>query len=400
MKVSLIGIGCGTEAGMTLEARSALQEAQLLIGAKRMLSSLPKLSAKVESLYKPEEILACIQASEAENICILYSGDCGIFSGAKKMLSLLQDAGIPFTLYPGISSLQLLASRTGLPWQDWNICSAHGVSVDPLKEVMNGKPTFFLTSGSNGPAELCQVFVEAGLSDLKVTVGEDLGYPEEQLFSATAQEVAKKSFAPLNVMLVSPAPTYPVRTPGIPDEEFIRDKVPMTKQEVRAAILSKLAITPEDLCWDVGSGTGSVSVELALHGKACYGVEVDETAYALSLQNREKFCAWNLHLSLGSAPEALEALPAPDAVFVGGSKGNLPDILKLVQEKNEQARICVSAIALETLQQGSDTLAELGYEVTITQIAVSRTKEAGSLHLLMAQNPIFLITGTPKGVSA
>lgn len=167
----------------------------------------------------------------------------------------------------------------------------------------------------------------------------------------------------------------------------------MTKQEVRAAALGKLAVGPEDVCWDIGAGTGGVSVELALQSKAVWAVERNQEALELLRANRKLLCAWKLRIVEGRAPEALDGLPAPDAVFVGGSGGELPRILQAVHDVNPRARVCVSAIALETLHTALTGLTALGYETEITQIAVSRCRPAGALHLLTAQNPVFLITG-------
>ena len=169
----------------------------------------------------------------------------------------------------------------------------------------------------------------------------------------------------------------------------------MTKQEVRAAALAKLAVKPAETLWDVGAGTGSVSVELALaapRGKV-YAVECDPAACALIRRNREIFHACNLTLIEGRAPAALEALPAPDAVFIGGTKGAMEAVVDTVLEKNPEARLCISAIALETLSAAVAALTAHGLAAEVTQLAVSRTKPAGRLHLLMANNPIFLITG-------
>ena len=166
----------------------------------------------------------------------------------------------------------------------------------------------------------------------------------------------------------------------------------MTKQEVRAASLSKLAVGPDDVCWDIGAGTGSVSVELALQCKAVWAVEHKADALALARANREKFGAWNLRLVEGMAPAILSQFPKPDAVFVGGSGGELPEILEAVRCANPQARVCVSAISLETLH----TAMELLEGAEVTQISVSRSKHVGQLHLLLAQNPVFLVTGVVK----
>ena len=224
-------------------------------------------------------------------------------------------------------------------------------------------------------------------------MGENLGSDAQRLVTDTVAALAQQQFAPLSVLLVERCPAPPRRTPGLPDEVFLRGKTPMTKQEVRAAVLAKLAVRPNDTLWDVGAGTGSVSVEMALaapEGRV-YAAECDADACELICQNRAKFAVQNLHLTQGLAPEALADWPAPDAVFIGGSKGNLRAIVDAALAANPAARLCISAIALETLQQAVAALTAHGLTAQVTQIAVSRSRAAGSLHLLMANNPVFLI---------
>lgn len=393
MRCTLIGMGCGL-AHLTTMAQTALYEAGLIIGAGRLLDMVPCCKAERVAEYRPQEIARILASYHAERACILYSGDSGFYSGAAGLLPLLDEMpDMEVSVLPGISSLQEFAARLGEAWQDWNLCSAHGADCDPVYEAMQGRPTFYLTAGAAGPRDLCAALTEAGLGDLEVAVGENLGTPAMQIRRGTAAECAAWECAPLNVLRVAAAPVYPVRTPGIPDEEFQRGQVPMTKQEVRAAILAHLGVTPEDVCWDVGAGTGSVSIELALHGRRVVAVEENAEAVDLIRANRVRFCTWNLQVVEGTAPEALAGLPRPDVVFIGGSRGQMAAILEAAVTANPAVRICISAIAIETLGQAVAALERLGYEPSVTQIAVSRTRGVGSLHLLMAQNPVFLITG-------
>ncbi len=263
---------------------------------------------------------------------------------------------------------------------------------------MNHKTVFFLTGGAETPATLCAALTAAGLGDAHALVGENLGTPDEKIHFGTAQELAGQAFAspecPAGGTCRAPGTPHP----GLPDEAFIRGEVPMTKQEVRAAALAKLAVRPADTLWDVGAGTGSVSVELALAAPQghVYAVECEPDACALIRRNREKFAAWNLSLIEGRAPAALEALPAPDAVFIGGTKGSMAAVVDTVLAKNANARICIAAIALESLSAAIAALTAHGLSAEVTQLAVSRTRPAGRLHLLTANNPIFLITGERK----
>ena len=379
---------------MTRAARQALKESGLVLGPRRLLDAAASVvpDREYRQAVRPEDILEALSRYTGEQACVLLSGDSGFYSGARRLLPLL--GGCEVQVLPGISSLQLLAARLGRPWQDWELCSAHGVECDPLAAVCCGRPCFFLTGGQLTPAALCTRLRDAGLGQLSVTVGENLGSREERISNGTAAAFTEQSFAPLSVLLTEAAARFPRRTPGLPDALFIRqDKIPMTKQEIRAAALAKLAVGPEDVCWDIGSGTGSVSIELALQARAVWAVEREEDAYKLAKENREKFGAWNLRLIRGEAPDVLKELPKPDAVFVGGSGGKLREILCEAAKANPKARICVAAIALETLQQACDSFLELGIDTEITQIAVSRSRAVGSLHLMTAQNPVYLILG-------
>ena len=391
--ITLLGIGPGDANAMTVQAADAVREADLFIGASRMLASLPAHTGREVSAYRPDDILSILERERPERPCVLFSGDPGFWSGAEALLSRLKNKEMEYRVLPGLSSLQLLAARLGRSWKDWVLLSAHGQDGDLISRLMEGRPVFLLTDGADSPGKLCRTLTDGGLGDLTVTVGEKLSYPEERITSGRAEALAGKVFAPLNVVLIDPAPVYPARTPGIPDEAFIRGEIPMTKQEVRAVILAKLAVKPSDLCWDIGAGTGSVSVELALQGKEVWAVEYREEACSLIKQNREQFCAWNLHLVKGKAPDTLESLPKPDKVFIGGSDRQLRPILRKAAEGDSSLRICVSAITLETVGEAVKEMEALGLEPEVVQLAVSRTKTAGEKHLLLAQNPVFLVSG-------
>ena len=399
--VTLIGMGSGTPELLTAQGLAALQSADLIIGAKRLLEHLPTgCTENRKVLYKPEDILSCLSEFPAANAALLYSGDTGFYSGASKLLPMLRALGISARVLPGVSSVQLLSAAIGRPWQDWKLVSAHGCACDPVAECLTaeGRPVFFLTGGTETPATLCAKLTDAGLGDAHAIAGENLGTPQEHLAFGTAKTLAAKTFAPLSVLLIEHTVFPARRTPGFPDDAFIRGEVPMTKQEVRAAALAKLAVRPTDTLWDVGAGTGSVSVELALAAPRghVYAVECAPDACALIRQNREKFHAYNLSLIEGTAPQVLADLPAPDAVFIGGTKGSMAEVVDAALAKNPNARLCISAIALETLSAAIAALAAHGQTAEVTQLAVSRTRPAGKLHLLMANNPIFLITGERK----
>ena len=399
MKITLVGMGGGTVDSVTTQGAEALHEATLIIGAKRLLENLPDFCTQNRiAMYKIGEILSVLETTKEQNITLVYSGDTGFYSGASALCRVLDERHIGYTVIPGVSSVQLLSAAIHEPWQNWNLVSAHGCACDPVAACSMGKPTFFLTGGEVTPAVICAKLTEAGLGDVQAVVGENLGTPQQKISKNAVRKISESAFAPLCVLLVESCEVPVRRVPGLPNEVFIRGKTPMTKQEVRAAALAKLAVKPTDILWDIGAGTGSVSIEMALAAPLgyVYAVECDPEACGLIRQNRETFHACNLTLVEGRAPAALADLPAPDAVFIGGTKGGMEAVVDTVLARNPNARICISAIALETLGAAIAALTARGLTAEGTQIAVSRTKPAGRLHLLMANNPIFLITGTRK----
>lgn len=401
MKITLLGAGGGTPDSLTAQAAAALQGAQFAAGAARLLAGLPEVPDQARfAATKPADLLHALESCGAQRAVVAYSGDSGFYSGCRNLLALLRQAGYSdIEVLPGLSSVQLLAAALCRPWQDWRLVSAHGVSCDAVRQVMQGQPVLFLTGGAMGPAALCAQLEQAGLGALHVTVGENLSTPQQRLLHGTAAEFARQEFAALSVLLAEAAPLPPKRTPGWPDSLFLRTDVPMTKRFVRAAVLACLAPAPGETVWDVGAGTGSVSAELAaaVCGAPAFAVECRPQAAALTRQNRAALCVWNLRVVEGRAPQALADLPAPDAVFLGGSGGELDGIVGAVLDKNPNARICISAIALETLSAAQAALSARGLAPRVAQISVSESRAAGALHLLSAHNPTFLITGNCDG---
>ena len=392
--VTLIGMGASADT-LTAEAREALGRAELVAGAQRLLDALPAgVTAERVPAVRPADVLAVVAG--AQNAAVLYSGDTGFYSGAAGLLARLKEAGIPARVLPGLSSVQMLAAALGRPWQDWKLVSAHGRPCDPVAAVCGGQPAFFLTgTGESGPAALCAQLAAAGLGALPVTVGENLGLASRRIFAGTAAGAAGERFGPLAVLLAEPAFRLPARTPGWPDETFVRaEGVPMTKRAVRAQVLAQLALCPGETVWDVGAGTGSVSLEMAYAngGAPVWAVERLPEACAVLEANRRRLGGWNVRPVSGEAPAALAGLPAPDAVFIGGTRGRLGPILDAALAANPAARIGLTAIALETLAAALDACTARGLEAEITQIAAAHA--AGRPHLLRAANPVFLITAT------
>jgi precorrin-6Y C5,15-methyltransferase (decarboxylating) len=400
MKVYLVGVGMGNPDTLTLGAKRAVEESELLIGAPRLLAPFADLPSEKKALILAEDIAAALRDSGVNRAAVLLSGDVGFYSGAKNLYELLTDCQVE--TIPGISSVVYFCAKLHTPWQDAFLVSAHGRSHNGVGEIQRHEKTFLLTGGKTKAEDICKELRDRGLGQVKIAVGERLSYPDERIVTGTAAALAGETFADLSVVLAeNPDPVrWPYSGPGIPDDAFLRDKVPMTKEEVRSLTISKLRLQPHHILWDVGAGTGSVSVEgaFAVPAGQVFAVERKPEAVALIEENKARFGVSNLHVISGLAPAALAELPPPDRVFVGGSSGNLEEILRCALEKNPSVRIVVNAITLETVGEALHCFQALALEqVDIAQVTVAKGREAGAYHLMMGQNPVYLISGEGRG---
>lgn len=394
--VTLVGIGMGNPDTLTIGGLKALQSAKLLIGAKRILESLPEgCKGKRETAIISSDIARILRDNlDLSPAVVVLSGDTGFFSGAKKLPALLPDFQVK-TL-PGITTVQYFSAQLQKPWQDVTLASAHGLNTNIFTYILRGNDTFFLTGGTITPHSIAKQLTELGLGETIIHIGEKLSYPEEKISSLPAKMAETMIFDTLSAIWIEAVSRpYPMVNSGIPDEAFIRGEVPMTKQEVRAAAVAKLGVCPGDVLYDVGAGTGSVAVELALVDPSVqvFAIECVEKACDLILENRTKFGAYNLNLVSGKAPDALVDLPTPNGTFIGGSRGNLKEILALLLQKNPEIRVCISAIAAETMAEALTALKSMNFQdLDISQISVARGRKAGPYHLMTGQNPIFLLS--------
>ena len=389
---------------LTQQALQALQQADAVFGAARLLDILQEnVTQNRIAEYRAPAIAAWLEThTETRCPCVLYSGDPGLYSGAAALRELAGERGWQVETIPGISTLSYFCARLGIPWQDVQLVSGHGVQVDVLAAVLAHPSSFFLTGGATTPNDICRILCEAGLGETPVWVGEKLSYPEERIVQGRAEELCARDFAPLSAVLVrrnAAVFCWPSRSGGIPDTAFVRGDVPMSKMHVRAAILSALCLREEDIVWDIGAGTGSVAVEaaLAVRRGRVYAVEKNPAACELIEHNRRKFGVYNVILRQGTAPQACGELPAPNAVFIGGSGGQLEEIFSAVAKKNPRAGIVMSAVTVESMHRGLAAMQALGWTDTeAVQLAVSRAEKTAAGHLLRAQNPVFILKGGCK----
>lgn len=397
--VCIAGVGPGSRASMTLEVQKAIEQADCLIGAKRMLEAAAAPGQQVYEAIAPAKIAEFIQEhKELSSFTVVMSGDSGFFSGTKKLLPLLKDWNV--TVLPGLSSLSVLCARIGESYEDVKMVSLHGREGNIASVVKKTRRVFALVGGENGVKDLCVSLVKAGLGSVRVTVGERLSYQDEKISRGIAAKMAEGKYDSLSAVLIENDAlqmAYPV---GIPDELFQRGSgadgvVPMTKSEVRAVAISKLAMTRNAVCWDIGAGTGSVSIELALLADEghVYAVEKKADAFALLKENIKKFGVGNITALEGSAPAALAELPAPTHVFIGGSSGSIKDIIRSAMEKNPHVRITATAIALETVAELSSCFKEFSFtHKEAVCLNAARSRKAGPYNLMMASNPVYIYT--------
>ena len=403
-QISIVGIGMGNPNLLTKEARCALLEADLIIGAKRMRGTLPKnCKGQYRETFEGKEILSIIDECEGEHIAICMSGDSGFFSGTKGILSLLEKK-YEVHITAGISSISYLSARSGIPWQDACIVSLHGRQENWIQAVKNHEKTFLLMGGSlrSIVEKLCLCEME----DCTLTIGIRLSYPDERIVTATAGELLEKEERlaeldhSLSVLFIINERACTAPSFGLADDEFIRGQAPMTKSEVRAVTISRLHLKESAIVYDIGAGTGSVSVEMAAQAWRgnVYAIESSSRALELLRANKEKFMAENLEIVEGSAPDALAPLTAQDAVFIGGSRREKENILKAVLAKNARVHIVMNLISLESLGEMLELVKKYHLEnLEITQVTAVRGREIAGQHLMDGQNPVFIVSMDGSG---
>ena len=394
--VNIIGAGLGAES-LTADSGAALAKSEAVFGAERLLAEYAQYIEGCEKapIYDPQKVYEAVTASDKQVFSVLVSGDPGFYSASTKLCGVFSE-GFDLKVFPGISSLNAMFAALGRPWQNAALCSLHGRDCNAVDMVRRNRETFFLT-GKNTKM-LAELLCGAGYDSLMLYVGEDLGSESQRVFACTAAELKDMELSSLTVVLAeNPDADDSIRT-GIPDEEFERGDVPMTKSEIRSVSLSKLGIRPDFVCADIGAGTGSCTIEMALSAwkGRVYAVDSNPEAVGLIKENCRKFHVGNVEAIEGLAPGAVEDLPPVDAAFIGGSKGGMKEIFGLLLGKNPDTRIVVNTITLQSLSDALEAFKEYGLEAETVQISAAQSKKAGRYDMLMARNPIFIISGGGK----
>lgn len=390
----LVGGGSGTAEYLLPAAKQALEEIDCVIASERFLKLIsPRKSKPMGSISVMLESLP--HWLERESLGIVVSGDPLLYSLCRTIL--VRYPKLSVRVIPGVGSLQLLGAAFGLTMEEAAILSIHGRDCTAGKiayTVAEHPVTFFLCSREQGPREIAAALLMFHLEETDLFVGADLTYPEQMLWHGTPDKWAERENPSLCVAAVRNPFSKPIlRPPLLPDSAFLRNASPMTKEEVRAVILSKLRLQPDAVVWDLGAGTGSISIECARlcpYGKV-YAVEYKEAALNILEKNKAYFQMEHLTVVPGRAEVQMEKLPMPDCVFIGGSGGAMEQILDIICALPKKIRLVASAVTLETQAELYPLLEQLpGFEVV--QIAVSCGRQVGNYRVLEGNRPVLLFS--------
>ncbi len=408
IKVSLIGAGPGEASLLTKEARETVEAADLIFGAERLIKNFP--GKEGIPLWQPKDIAYAILEKKPFSAAVLYSGDSGFFSGAKALAGQLcneaekADTSIEISILPGISSLSYLAAKTGEPYSGAALISLHGRSkeegafAEAIESIVYNKRTFLLLSGADDAARLSELMRDCGLSACEVILGCSLSYEDEEIKRLSVAEAAGfKGEGLIAALVKNPAPKIRTLMPILSDADFIRDRIPMTKELIRHIIMLRLSLHEGAVFYDVGSGTGSVAIEAAglSPSVSVYAFEKRIEAAMLIRQNKRKLAALNVKVVTGEAPEVFLNCPPPTHVFIGGSSGRLYDIIRAIKEKaSSQVRLVMTAVSIETIAALSRIQKEFDIEYFhVEQLSVAESCEAGASRLMKAENPVWIARG-------
>lgn len=430
-EISMIGIGMGNINTCTVEAVSKISEAELVIGSMRLLDIVSTRGEKINAYLAKDIIPILSERKRVKKVAILMSGDSGFYSGTEKLSKAISDfinqenLNWKLQVLPGISSLSYLASKLMISWNDVEISSLHGRSADVREIVLHNEKSFFLLSGREDIEKISfilQDICSQRKSEItyKIYAGYELSYPAEKIYEIVPGEVPKNLEEGLYSCLIvreSDAGNHIANTGienatvlnlnhktltcGMADEEFIRGKVPMTKEEVRTLAISKLRLHRGAILYDIGCGTGSVAIECAKLSDdiQVYGIEKNPEGVSLICENIKKFGIKNLTVIEGEASEKLTCLPPPTHVFIGGSGGKLEEILLKLAEKSGKIRIVITAISLETIANLSGLSQKFLIEdESDIMVQISRSKKIGNYHLMQGENPIMIYSFVLRGI--
>jgi precorrin-6Y C5,15-methyltransferase (decarboxylating) len=419
---TLIGILDDGWAGLSDTARQRLATADVVIGAGRTLELVgPYLSATVtlkDMDGRLGQVPGWISAARTtgQSVVALATGDPLCHGIASWLTGKLGRDG--FEILPAVSTLQLAFARFKTPWQDiksstchtadageWFVGATPAHGLYKLMRAIALHPRVALFTGpDNNPARLARALITAGYgNEVKLSIACRLLLPDEEVFTGlTTVDVANRAFPEPNIVLVERTETSTGPAFGLDDLEYIQrspEKGLITKQEARALSLAKLRLKPDAMVWDIGAGSGSVGLEcarLAPHGHV-WAIEKNEGDAANARANAERFRIGNYTLCEGKAPAQLDSWPDPDAVFIGGSGGELDELIRLILARLKSGgRLVMNFVTIENLAVATATLKETGASWDVVQLQASRSQPILDMHRLAAQNPVWIVTASKE----
>ena len=399
--VWVIGMGVRNPACLTEEAWNLIGGADMIIGGQQQLCRLVSCgAARLEIGNNLDEVLAHIRRRQDKKIVVLTSGDVGFHSIGAVLIKRLPGEDIRFL--PNVSSLQEAFARIHEPWQDAVFCSAHSHSpAEIIGWARRVSRLAILTDPKHTPARIAEILLAAGVADCRAVVAENLGTSSEQVCDTRLVKLPEKNFSPINVLLLFkdiswvPEPTIINR----PETAYEHRSGLITKADIRLLSLSRLQITPQSVVWDIGAGSGSISIEaahLAWRGKV-FAIEKDEENLSCIHQNRKRYGVLNMKIIAGEAPNVLTGLPAPQAVFIGGSGGRLAAVFDHIAENAAAGcRVVGNFATLENFNEAMEKMKNLEWQPVFSLVQISQSRSIASLNRLEPLNPIFILEGTCK----
>jgi len=409
--LKIIGIsGNGDNLVLPPAYNKHIAEADVLAGGERLLELFPGFSGEKILIQKHLSKMAdqLVQfCKEGKSVTVLASGD-PLFYGVGAYLAKKTEVEI----FPSISSLQLAASKARMSWHNFYPVTLHGRPIAGLAQKINGRAEVaILTDPKNSPPAIAKYLLDFKMDEYRVFVGEDLGTSDEKTGWFSLQQLAETppaNFSNLNILLLSatlptgrPEFSYKYGGLGIDEDEFEareEGRGLITKKEIRVLTLSALKLHSKSVVWDIGACTGSLSIEaarIAWQGQV-FSIEKNEHEIENFRKNMSKFRT-DITLVHGKAPEGLDNFADPDSVFIGGSAGELPSILKIAMERlNEGGVIVVNAATIETLHAACDIFKKSGFETDITLAQISRSKPILDMTRFESLNPVYIIAGKRK----
>ncbi len=406
-KVHIVGIGDDGVEGMTAQARRVLEGADVLLGPESCAALLPKsLAARLEIAANLEELCEKIDAAGGRQLVVLASGDPLFYGTARYVCAKLGKDR--FEVVPHVSSMQLAFARVKESWEDAFLANLAGQSIERVVDKIRTSETVGLfTSEQWPPAAVARTLLDEGIDYFQAYVCENLGSPDERVTQGSLADIAKDSFGPLNVMILvrkakaADAPGQVGRRLfGNPDECFLQSRPKrglLTPAELRALALAELSLESNSVVWDVGAGSGSVSLEAAriAHTGTVHAIEMDPDDHRLITANAERFGVSNLRAVLGKAPEAWKDLPDPDAIYVGGSGR---DVQMLVEEAWKRlkrgGRLVTACNSIENLAAVHALLRARSTDAAYWMVNIARGVEQLDRIRFESLNPSFLIAAT------